>query len=742
MSTVASAFGLLDPKIQEQLYAMRWTELRSIQVASIHSILESDNHLIVSASTAAGKTEAAFLPILSKIVDDCSGGVRALYVGPLKALINDQFQRLELLCESCEIPAQGWHGDVPQSQKARLLKQPGGVLLITPESLESLFINKQTMLTRLFSRLDFIVIDELHAFLGTDRGMHTRSLISRLQQLVKHRIRLVGLSATLGDLDDARKWMDRDNPDSVTVVEGLRGEKAIQYLIKGYVSTRPGKKPSDGEHAGESYEETDGRLVRDVFETFNGKTALIFGNSKSRLEFYADLVKRECARRKLPDRFCVHHGSLSKEERELTEEMLKSDAPTATFCSSTLELGIDVGNVQEVGHLGAPWSVNALAQRLGRSGRKQDEPSVMRVFLEVFEKAEDAPLTSRIYPELLQAIALTELMLERWCEPPDMRAAHLGPLVQQILSVIKEKSGVRADQIFDTLVARGAFSHISQDDFVEVLRSLGEADLIEQAPEGFLMLGLQGEYLTKKLDFYAVFTTPDDYTVFHDSHNIGQLSMYPGDGSDGYVILAGRRWQISSVDEERKEIYVHPAKAGIPPSFDGGAPAPTHPRVHEKMRDVLLGSDIPAYLDSTAVELLNDARDASHSAKLNVSPLVSSGPDTIWFVWAGTRVSQTIASMCKAMHGVTIENDEFAITFPNMKPDSVVTFFRNIDWDAVTESKLANAIPVREYGKFENYLSESLRERALAAKLFDLPSSKKAVEGLLANALPRAHENV
>ena len=177
-----SAFQRLHPIIQEELYRMKWTALRPIQVDAIHAILGSDAHLIISAMTAGGKTEAAFLPILSDIVEDYSSSVRALYVGPLKALINDQFRRLEELCEHAEIPVHKWHGDVGQSKKHGVLKSPGGVLLITPESIESLFINHPDKLDKLFSHLTYIVIDELHAFLDTERGAQLRSLLARLAQ--------------------------------------------------------------------------------------------------------------------------------------------------------------------------------------------------------------------------------------------------------------------------------------------------------------------------------------------------------------------------------------------------------------------------------------------------------------------------------------------------------------------------------------------------------------------------------
>ena len=210
------AFDRLHPSLQEALYRMRWTKLRQIQVDAIHEVFDGTGDLIIAARTAAGKTEAAFLPILSRMLEKPSAGIRAVYVGPLKALINDQFSRLEELCQEAEIPVHKWHGDVSSSPKRRLLEQPSGVLLITPESIESLFVNHAQRLTSVFSALGFIVIDELHSFIGTERGAHLRSLVCRLAAKSREPVRRAGLSATLGpEIDSARRWLRPSEPDGV-----------------------------------------------------------------------------------------------------------------------------------------------------------------------------------------------------------------------------------------------------------------------------------------------------------------------------------------------------------------------------------------------------------------------------------------------------------------------------------------------------------------------------------------------
>ena len=206
------AFELLHPGVQRKLWDLQWPALRPLQRDAVRYVLGKPGHVVLSAATAAGKTEAAFLPVLSAIADEPEGAVRAIYVGPLKALINDQFRRVEDLCRHLDVPVHRWHGDVDAGAKKKLVDSPGGVLLITPESLESLFVNRSRFLAKMFAGLRFVVIDELHSFLGNERGLHLRSLLYRLAALTETPLRIIGLSATLGDSNVAKRYIDIDAP--------------------------------------------------------------------------------------------------------------------------------------------------------------------------------------------------------------------------------------------------------------------------------------------------------------------------------------------------------------------------------------------------------------------------------------------------------------------------------------------------------------------------------------------------
>jgi len=729
-----SAFQRLNPIIQEELYRMKWTNLRPIQVEAIHAILGSNKHLIISANTAGGKTEAAFLPILSEIVEDHASSVRALYVGPLKALINDQFRRLEELCEHAEIPVHKWHGDVSQSKKHRVLKSPGGVLLITPESIESLFINHPDKLDKLFSHLAFIVIDELHAFLGTERGAQLRSLLARLTQHANHNARIIGLSATLGDMASAQKWVDRHNPDNVMLITDDDNSKSIKYIIKGYRRLESGEEcgedSTDEENAESLATPDDFRLAKDIISTFAGKTALIFANNKQQLELYADLTRRLLSQAGRPNPFRIHHGSLSKPEREDTEEALRSkSSPTATFCSSTLELGIDVGNICEVGQIGAPWSVSSLKQRLGRSGRKEDESSVMWLYVVEDAATEQSRPIDRLFPQLLRAIAMTELMLEKWCEPPDIERWHLSTLVQQIMSVIAEAGGASALTLYERLITRGSFKNIDQQTFARILRSIGAKDLIEQTQEGIIILGLKGERIVRSYEFYSAFVTEKELRVLHRGHLIGTVSALPTTGADGFLILAGRRWKILEIDLEREEILVEPSRGGRLPLFGGSSGPDLHPRIHEKMREILHGTKMPVYLDQVAKEMLQEARNFARESDILHYPFFRYGKEMIWFTWCGTRVNRTLLGL-GLYKGLDVSDEGIALTFENMSDIEIQEYYGQFLREQPDPVELAQCFPVKAVEKYDGYLAEELLSEAFARNYLDLPGALEAIRRL------------
>ncbi len=726
--TKPSAFSRLHPAIQEALYRMKWTQLRPIQVEAIHEVYDGKGDFVISARTAAGKTEAAFLPIVSRIVAEPQGGVRAIYAGPLKALINDQFRRLEELCAIAEIPVHKWHGDVGPAAKKRLRESPSGVLLITPESIESLFVNHPECLATVFARLMFVVIDEMHSFLGTERGAHLKSLISRLAAKSTEPVRRVGLSATLGDINAARRWLRPLDPDGVHLIQDASDEKVVRLRLYSYCVS-PSRDPNPDDATGESLDiPVSEDLARDVFSAFHGRTALIFANRKSEIETCADFARREASRRGLPDLFRVHHGSLSKGEREDTEESLRSGRPTATFCSSTLEMGIDIGNIQAIGQVGPTWTVSSMLQRLGRSGRKDGEPQEMRIYVEEDMPDASTSLVDRLFPNLLQAIAMTELMIvEKWCEPPEVDRLHLSTLVQQVMSVIAESGGVRADRLHAVLVEHGAFTNVDKPTFMQTLRDIAAADLIEQTPEGLLILGLKGEKIVRHHDFYLAFQVNEEYRVAHGGRHIGNVGLPPLLQENPFIILAGRRWKVLDVDHDRRSILVEPSPGGRRPSFLPSHSGEIHTRVREMMRALLFHNDVPAYLDPGAKVMLSQARVTARQADLDLCPFVQEGSDLTWFTWTGTRIQSTLAGLGMHLGGFRVEDMGIALSFEKASRDAVLRCYRS-SLDAWPEPQaLAARFTSHATEKYEPFLSGSLKTHLFARERLDLDGARRVI---------------
>ncbi|WP_440950645.1 DEAD/DEAH box helicase [Methanosphaerula subterraneus] len=719
-----SAFSLLHPTIQNKLYQMNWTNLRPIQIDAIFAVFESTNHLVISANTAAGKTEAAFLPILSKIVDNQDMGIGAIYVGPLKALINDQFQRLERLCDLSGIPVFKWHGDISSDKKKKFLKNPRGVLLITPESIESLFINHSDDLSHLFSGLSYIVIDEMHSFIGIERGAHLRSLISRATAFSFAPVRIVGLSATFGDTNLVKQWLMPNNPESVEIIDDPNNDRNIRYLIKGYLLGIEDPKVRSEEEVNNSSQD----ISNDLIKYFYRHSSLVFINSRESLEEMTDLVRRKLEREGKPDFFRIHHGSLSKTEREDAELQLKTNSLTSCFTSSTLEMGIDVGNISRIGQVGAPWSVNSLVQRLGRSGRGEGESSEMIMFITEYESDD---LIKRLFPDLIQAIAMSELMFERWYEPSNSDYKYYSTFVQQILSVIKEKGGINLLHLFEILIKKGTFTFLTKEEFISILRTMKESDLIEQTPDGLLILGLEGEMIVKSMEFYAVFQTTSEFDVIHHGRKIGSIPYTPGLEVRKYLILAGKRWEIESIDFKKKEILVIPSRAAKVPKFKGASFSDIHPRIREKMRDILLSNQKIPYLDRKGREMLQMARNAAQNASLLSKNYVVDGKDIFWFTWTGTAKNRTLAKIGAQYGGFDIEDCEIALKFSGAKIENVIKFFSGIEENMPSLLEIAQNIGNLEHEKYDRFVPEDLLAYAYATKYLD-SDIKKIIDNLVA----------
>ena len=646
-----SAFDKLARPVQKWIRSQGWSELRQIQVDAVHVITDSEDDLIISASTASGKTEAAFLPLVSQILNEPAEatGFDILYVGPLKALITDQAMRLGDMCSAAELPAVPWHGDTSQSLKGKAMKAPKGILLITPESLEAMFIRRWLEVPRLFRATRAVVIDELHSVLDSERGIHVRSLLTRLEFALKRRIRRVGLSATLGDMKMACAYLRQEEPDAVRLIEGS-GDNELRLQLRGYVE---GIKDDDASSAAAG-------VAEHLFAKLRGSDNLVFAGARNRVEVYADRLRQRCEEQHLPQEFFAHHASLSREHRKFVEERIKnSNLPTTAVCTSTLELGIDIGEVRCVAQIGAPFSVASLRQRLGRSGRREGQAAILRQYAVEARIEAESSFVDRLRLGLIRAIAIIDLLIERWCEPPRPAALHLSTLVHQIMSVIAGSSGVRANRLFHLLCQKGPFRSVDVPLFMEVLRAMGrtKTGLIEQSDEGLLLLGPKGERMVEHYSFYAVFQTEEEFRLVSDGKELGTLPVSSMLAPGMHIIFSGRRWFVQEIDDLSRTIIVTSAKAGAAPVF-GGDPGIIHDRVVERMFAVLDGDNLPVYLDAVSQEMLQEARrNYKQSGFADAQMIRTSVGSYVLATRCGTVKTTTLA-LALASLGFTVEQHD------------------------------------------------------------------------------------
>lgn len=679
--------------------------------------MNGGDDVVIAAATAGGKTEAALLPLFSRIHRKPAEGpgFDLLYVSPLRALINDQLHRLHDLCAAVGLPAHPWHGDVSAAIKTKARKDPRGILLITPESLEATFVLRGLEIPRLFGKLDCIVIDELHALLDSERGVHVRSLLCRLEAATGRRIRRIGLSATLGDMELTRQYVRPEAPDTVAVLESGSEGAELRVLLRGYRAIRRSAQRETDDS--EPDDQTgvlgiDSAIAANLFGKLRGATNLIFAESRQGVETFADLLRRSSERQRLPNEFFPHHANLSREHRSFVEARLKAGrAPTTAVCTSTLELGIDIGDVACVAQIGAAPSVASLRQRLGRSGRR-GQPAVLRLYeMERGIDADTHPVDA-LRLRLVRSIAMVELLLDRWCECPRPDALHLSTLVHQVLSVIAEHGGIRAARLFALLCERGPFRSVDKSLFGRLLRCLGaaEAALIEQSPDGTLLLGREGERIVEHYSFYAVFQTPDEYRVTFNGRPLGTIPIAVPLAPEMTIVFSGQRWRVVAVHDREKVVLVARSAGGRPPPFAGEAGV-IDDRIVKRMRAVLERNDTPRYLDAEAAELLGEGRATYRQLGLAGRRIVDLGErHYLIATWDGTVRTTTLAFALRS-HGfdVAVHDGFLDVEDRRMEHGRLLPVLRSLASGPPPDgADLATDAGVLETEKFHRYLSRDL----------------------------------
>ena len=735
------AFDRYAPFVQEYIYQNHWENLRSIQVAAADAIFNTDENVLLTASTASGKTEAAFFPIITLFSEDMPSSVGCIYIGPLKALINDQFSRLNDLCAEADIPVWHWHGDVAQSHKAKLMRHPSGILQITPESLEALLLHKHAAIAKLFGDLRFVVIDEVHSLLRGDRGGQTLCLIERLSRIAGVNPRRIGLSATIGDPEGTGEFLSLGTGRKTIIPKiDAKGSKWRLSMEHFYVKDAqaaedkqiPGALPVLEEKTDDAPTNADPGIGY-IFEHTRGKKCLVFVNSREECEMVTTTLRHYCELNHESDRFLVHHGNLSASYRETAEGIMKDDSQyMTTVTTATLELGIDIGRLERAFQIDAPWTVSSFLQRMGRTGRRELPPEMWFVIRED-EPEVRAMLPTTIPWKLLQGIALVQLYLEeRWVEPPRLDRLPFSLLYHQTMSTLASCGELSPRALADRVLRLHYFHRITQEDYRVLLRHLIATDHIQQTEQGGLIVGLAGERVINSFKFYGVFQESEEYTVRSESQELGTVVSPPPVGEK--LAIAGHVWQVLDVDHKRRLIYCQQVKGSVPAYF-GQCPGDLHTKILERMRRVLQEDRQYPYLMKNAVARLEQARfTAAHSGAAE-KPLINLGGN-MWCLlpWVGTYTFLTMERFLKikCADRLGLRNLDsarpFFIQF-TMKADESA-FFRVLAEEIrkpIDPMELVYPKELPLFDKYDEYLPEELVKKGFALGVLDVDGLREKV---------------
>lgn len=696
------SIDLLSQPIRKYIYDQGWESLRPIQVAAINHIISTDYNYILASRTASGKTEAAFLPVLS-IVNFSEPGIHVLYISPLIALINDQFSRIEEICKYLDINVTKWHGEANRTLKTKLIKDPNGIVLITPESLEAMFSNSPFTVRTLFSNLKFVIIDEIHSFIGTDRGIHLKSIISRLQQINNSQFRILGLSATIGDYTQAKRFTGNEDSTKVLLDKERKETNCCFRFFKSDHSDLPTE------------------LIEDLYEETKSKKALIFPNSRGRAEEVAVRLQKLSQKLGGHPYYFSHHSSVDREIREYVEEFAKTNHRYnfSISCTSTLELGIDIGTVDEVIQIDSTHSIASLIQRVGRSGRRPGEKSNLVLYA-------TNPWS------LLQSLACFELYKEGFIEPLSITDKPYDILLHQILSIVKETSGCKIDELLQRLNKNSAFLSISSSEILLIIDHLLKIDFLELI-EKDLIIGLEGEKIVNSKDFYSVFKSEPNLKVLFSGKRIGEIPFSPQIKINENILLAAKIWKIKDIDFDSNKIEVIPANDGKKPIFFGTGGV-IHYSIREKMLKILIDSVLYPELDENSNNEIISLRKVFSNCKINNflydRPYINHDNCIEIFTFQSTRVNRSLYFLSEklGLDPVLMENcSSLKLKIDNQPVNTqlehINLLINNIE-DHLEEVIRSNP-SIIDFSKWGMFLPERFQIEILKEKYFDFPKTQE-----------------
>lgn len=671
--------------------SLGWKELNAIQKKAIPSVLNGNNTLIL-APTASGKTEAALIPIFSDILDNHLEPMSVLYISPLKALINDMHNRIEKWGNHFGLTATKWHGDVSKYQKDKFTKNPTDFLSITPESLEVILMNRTSgEKERVFKNIKYILIDEIHYFANSDRGIQLNSILNRISKYAPN-TPIIGLSATVGNPEVIAEWINPNNP--AEIVRDNSGRK-LQYKVLNIQE----------------------EFLSGVLEKYIDKKVLIFANSRRTAELSYYKLKKNLDMKNI----FIHHGSINKETREENEDKFKMEPNGFMVATNTLELGIDIGDIDLVVQLSSPNQVSSFSQRIGRSGRRS--------------KLQRTILLSQGFNLL---VSLAEIMLhhEHKVEKINISKKSIDILFHQILSSIFEKGTIHFRDLFNELKDCYAFSNITFEEYKELLIEMKKQGLLD-INHNKLTLGYEFEKKFGKSNyknFYAVFSPSFSYTIREGNREVGTLDIvYAIDLHDGdYFNLAGKLWKVKSIDHEKYVVHVSKQQLThnkIPTWYSEGAPISY--LITNKIYEILQGDFDKKFLkpfDTSANEIIEMAIETAKEDEFRrgIIPVELNNGNVYIYTFAGDKANKLLLKIFEMYYNTynQFTNPVYASfkvrdKIEEKDIESVIYNLENIISEKSTETNLDNLTESFKKNKFMEFLPKDVRGSLKMDIIFD-----------------------
>ena len=694
-----SVFGRFAPQLQQAIgQRLGWTSLRPVQELAGTAILDGKN-AVVLAPTAGGKTEASMFPTISMLVEHRTAGVGAIYLAPIKALLNNQAERLGLYTEMVGLRRFLWHGDVTAPERKAFIADPTELLMTTPESLEVMLASSKVPVHKLFADLRIVVVDEVHALAGTDRGAHMLSVIERIAEHSRHDVQRVGLSATVG------------NP--AAILEWLRGTSKRDGVV---VDPPNVPKPRD---IAVGLEADPFLLAGQAASMAAGKKSLFFCESRALTEAIAERMRDRGT-----DVF-VHHSSVSLTERRLAEEKFHSGGSAAIVCTSTLELGIDVGDLDLVFQANAPTTVSSFLQRMGRTGRRDGKNANMTFFCDSVGA-------------VVQAVALVELARAGFVEsiPPQTRCWAV--FVHQLLAFTLEAGGVMRTEAWRKLSRLPDLAGITRAEFDAVIDHMVATEYLFEAG-GQLSMGETAERIYGKknfLELYAVFSSPQFYRVMTTSGaDIGSLDQHFVDGlveAMTSFLLGGRAWLVQAIDHKQRIVTAVPAPRGKKPAWGGFAPKMLSFALCQRIKRVLIDEPAYGYVSEPAAVALAQYRD-DFAGMLGAEGAALQGDQKSWRWWtfAGGAINQTLKYAIAALTGWKIVSDSFRLRFEGedltegAAREAVAKLTHPLIWDDLPFwQRVIAQVPPYRLSKFQGALPDRYQMEMVGNSLLDLAGTR------------------